>query len=148
MINGFLSYHLLNPVDFPPMWASWMMGIGCVELGRWTMDMTGVRNLELFIGIKGGALGLRLLKLVRWRWVGVEGAWEAVVMFYHDWEWECAMELLGLCMSLKTQANLINIGEILHVIVSSVGAKLDMCVMLGVEVWATSSVVSIIDCCG
>lgn len=31
------------------------------------MDMKGVRNLELFIGIKGGALGLRLLKLVRWR---------------------------------------------------------------------------------
>lgn len=44
------------------------------------------------------------------------------------------MELLGLCMSLKTRAYLINIGEILHVIVSSVGAKLDMCVMLGVEV--------------
>lgn len=37
------------------------------------------------------------------------------------------MELLGLCMSLKTQAYLINIGEILHVIVSSVGAKLDVC---------------------
>ena len=44
------------------------------------------------------------------------------------------MELLGLCMSLKTRAYLINIGEILHVIVSSVGTKLDMCVMLGVEV--------------
>ena len=58
------------------------------------------------------------------------------------------MELLGLCMSLTTQAYLINIGEILHVIVSSVGAKLDMCVMLGVEVRATSSVLSIIDCCG
>ena len=42
------------------------------------------------------------------------------------------MELLGLCMSLKTQANLINIGEILHVIVSSVGAKLDVCTTLAV----------------
>ena len=27
-----------------------MMGIGYEELGRWTMDMKGVRKLELFIG--------------------------------------------------------------------------------------------------
>lgn len=97
-----------------------------------------VRKLELFFGMKGGALGLRLLKLVRWWWVGVEGAWEAVVMFHHDWEWECVMELLGLRMSRRDFAFSSVIGR------SQVG---HVRVMLGVEAWATS-VVSITDCCG
>lgn len=86
-----------------------------------------VRKLELFIGMKGGALGLRLLKLVRWWWVGVEGAWEAVVMFHHDWEWECVMELLGLRMSRRDFAFSSVIGR------SQVG---HVRVMLGVEAWA------------
>lgn len=97
-----------------------------------------VRKLELVIGMKGGALGLRLLKLVRWWWVGVEGAWEAVVMFHHDWEWECVMELLGLRMSRRDFAFSSVIGR------SQVG---HVRVMLGVEAWAKSAV-SITDCCG